>query len=312
MSQATPHYEDTDLAMFAMQLLDAEKHQVTAEHVSECAFCRQELARLQGDLATCAYGVEMHAPNPIVRERVMHRVAREKRVAPPVEEVSSASRIEAAAVTPEEAEEPTLDFRRRRPEGRSARRLRREQDPDERPKKPAGSLGRSIFLSLGWAAAIGLAGVGAKLYQQQMEYKARLGVQAGELTELSGDAVKARRRLKVMTDPSAQHILLSSPETATASLAEGHVIYEADRGSLILLADHLAALDADKTYELWLIPADGRDPVPAGIFRPDEKGNGSVVLPSLSRDLPVKAFGVTVEDRGGSQTPTMPIVLAGS
>lgn len=311
MSQTTPHYEDTDLAMFAMQLLDEERHQATAEHVGECAFCRQELARLQGDLATCAYGVEMHAPNPIVRERVMHRVAREKRVAPPVEEVSPAPRIEAAAVTPEEAEEPTLEFRRRSPEGKPARRLR-EQDPHERPRKPTGGPGRSIFLWLGWAAAIGLAGVGAKLYQQQVEYKARLGVQASELTQLSGDAAKARRLLRVMTDPSAQHILLSSPETDTASLAEGHVIYEADRGSLILLADHLAALDADKTYELWLIPSDGHDPVPAGIFRPDEKGNGSVILPSLPRAIPVKAFGVTVEDGAGSQTPTMPIVLAGS
>jgi anti-sigma-K factor RskA len=311
MSKATAHYEDTDLAMFAMQLLDSEDHQATAEHVSACAFCRQELARLQGDLAACAYGVEMQAPAAPIRERVMHRVAREKRAVPVVEEVSCIPRMDAVLPTVEAVEEPTMEFRRRGLDARPARRPRRETDPDE-PGEKWGSAVKDLFLWLGWTVAIALAVAAGRFYLQQAEYRTRLAVQAGELTRLKGDAEGARRLLDVMTAPSARQIPLSPPESDATSLAEGHVIYEADKGSLVLLADHLAPLGPEKVYELWLIPADGRNPIPAGTFHPDARGDGSVILPSLPRGVQVQAFGITVEDGTGSGTPTMPIVLAGS
>ena len=67
-----------------------------------------------------------------------------------------------------------------------------------------------------------------------------------------------------------------------------------------------------KTYELWIIPSDGTAPMPAGTFHPDDQGNASVVMPDLPKGVPAKAFGVTIEDDGGSQTPTFPIIMAGS
>jgi len=63
---------------------------------------------------------------------------------------------------------------------------------------------------------------------------------------------------------------------------------------------------------LWLIPADGRNPIPAAVFHPDNHGNASVILPGLPPGLPARDFAVTVEDEGGAQTPTLPYVLAGS
>jgi hypothetical protein len=47
------------------------------------------------------------------------------------------------------------------------------------------------------------------------------------------------------------------------------------------------------------------------MFRPDGRGNASVIMPPLPKGIAAKAFGVTVEDEGGATTPTMPIVLAG-
>jgi hypothetical protein len=334
MSRTTAHYEDTDLAMFAMQLLDEEEHHATAEHVRDCAFCRQELSRLQGDLAACAYGVEMYAPPVSARERLMHQVAREKKAVAPmpveevrpvppvsrmhVEEAEEESRPESNRPALEPDSEPRLDFSRRsvdkKSEPKPAHRRRRSEDSEEmdRPARRRGTLASGVFGWLGWALAAGFAVAGVRLYQQQMDYRTRLSVQAGELTELHADATGAKRLMEVMTDPSAQRILLSPPEADSGSMAEGHVIYEADKGSLILLADHLAPVGIDKIYELWMIPADGSNPVPAGTFRPDAGGHGSIILPSLPKAVPVKAFGITVEDGAGSQTPTMPIVLAGS
>jgi anti-sigma-K factor RskA len=34
-------------------------------------------------------------------------------------------------------------------------------------------------------------------------------------------------------------------------------------------------------------------------------------MPPLPKGVEAKAFGVTVEDEGGSSTPTLPIIMAG-
>ena len=83
------------------------------------------------------------------------------------------------------------------------------------------------------------------------------------------------------------------------------------RGALVLQASNMQALPANKTYELWVIPATGA-PIPAGLFRPDASGSGSVVLPEIPHGVQAKAFGITIENAGGASTPTMPIVLSGA
>ena len=86
----------------------------------------------------------------------------------------------------------------------------------------------------------------------------------------------------------------------------------ASKGALIFTASNLEPLQPGKTYELWLIPAAaGASSIPAGTFRPDEHGNASVIMPSLPKGIEAKAFGVTIEDEGGSPVPTLPIILAG-
>jgi anti-sigma-K factor RskA len=88
--------------------------------------------------------------------------------------------------------------------------------------------------------------------------------------------------------------------------------YLPERGGLILLATNLKPLAGDKTYELWVIPANGTAPVPAGLFRPDTSGTATLVLPTLAAGIQAKAFGVTVENAAGTKVPTMPIVLSGA
>ncbi len=61
-----------------------------------------------------------------------------------------------------------------------------------------------------------------------------------------------------------------------------------------------------------MIPANGKAPVPAGLFRPDAAGTATLVLPPLPAGVPAKAFGVTIEKASGSDSPTTPIVLSGA
>jgi hypothetical protein len=92
---------------------------------------------------------------------------------------------------------------------------------------------------------------------------------------------------------------------------EGHAIYSATSGKLVFTASNMPVLPLGKTYELWVLPASGSAPIPAGLFTPDSHGSAAVVFPTLSSAVQAGGFGVTIEDSAGSATPTMPIVLSG-
>jgi anti-sigma-K factor RskA len=121
---------------------------------------------------------------------------------------------------------------------------------------------------------------------------------------------RAQEVLNVLTAPAAQRVLLTAAKTPPAPT--GRAVYLPASGSLIFQANNIASLPEAKTYELWVIPANGSAPVPAGLFRPDASGNASLVLPPLPKGVAAKAFGVTIEKASGSETPTAPIILAGA
>jgi hypothetical protein len=297
---AAGHFEPADLALFAMQLLPRDEHAAMAAHVSDCTYCRQELAHLQGDLAAYAHTVEMHSPPALTRERLLHQVAREKKVAP-------VERIEAAAP-------PLQSYPTRTQSHTTGLGSGRYLDVDDEPKTSiVGTAFTKVFPWIGWAVAAGLAIMAGSLYHEREAQRVRLSAQAGEIDRLSTDAAGAKQLMDTITDPSARKVTLTKTATPPSTPGpEGRATYVADRGALVFVASNLEPLQTYKTYELWLIPANGQDPIPAGTFHPDSHGNASVILPPLPKGIEAKAFGVTIEDDGGSQTPTMPIVLAGS
>ncbi|HEY2039235.1 MAG TPA: hypothetical protein VGG95_06195, partial [Edaphobacter sp.] len=172
MSTAT-HYEASDLALFALQLLEESEHRSMSAHIRSCAFCGQELARLQGDLAACAYAIEMQIPGDSVRERILHQVAREKKILP-MEPVGRALPAVQAEPNPL-MEEPTLEWRTRglRPAARASGRQRRDIEEEEEDRSAReGKLRRNVLLWASWAVAAVLAAAGTALYQQREDYRA--------------------------------------------------------------------------------------------------------------------------------------------
>jgi anti-sigma-K factor RskA len=107
---------------------------------------------------------------------------------------------------------------------------------------------------------------------------------------------------------NAQRVVdtLTAPETQTITLAasknpepQGKAFYLKNRTGLVFVANHLAPLPPDKIYELWLIPSTGT-PIPAGLFKPDAKGNATVVNPpGLPAGVEAKTFAVTLEPANG-------------
>jgi anti-sigma-K factor RskA len=170
--------------------------------------------------------------------------------------------------------------------------------------------GRGKGFWIGWATAAGLAIATISLGIQNRELSTELHDQLNLVTSLAAQASKAQQVLEVLTAPTAQRVTLTEGKAAPAPSARA--TYLPERGGLILLATNLKPIPADKTYELWVIPANGTAPVPAGIFRPDTSGTATVVLPTLAAGIQAKAFGVTIENSGGATAPTMPIVLSGA
>ncbi|MGC2160872.1 MAG: anti-sigma factor [Silvibacterium sp.] len=161
----------------------------------------------------------------------------------------------------------------------------------------------------GWVTAIAAIAVACYLGYHSFDLQQQLDANRGQIAQLSAQAAHAQELMDALTSPQAKQVTLT--ETKQPAQPVGHATYLQKSGALIFVASNLHPVPQNKTYELWLIPANGKAPIPAGLFRPDSTGSASVVLPPLPAGVDAKAFGVTVEEAQGSATPTLPIVMAG-
>ena len=309
----TAHYELDDLALFAMQLLPKDEAAAVASHVEECAVCRRELAEIHGDLAAYALTTEMHSPPAQTRDRFLKEITREKKVGPSSVAQAATESAQPPAEYVARAAGPARG-RQGAPQQGYGLGLGQNRYLEEEEAPPKKNRLANVFAWVGWAAAAGIAVYAGNLYRERETMHTEMMSQATKIDRLSADASSAKQLMDTMTDPKAQRVMLmkSPAEEMPQPQPQGRVTYVSSTGTLVFLANSLEPLGPYKTYELWLMPADGRDPIPAGTFHPDERGNASVIMPPMPKGIDAKSFGVTVEDQGGSQTPTMPIVLAGS
>ena len=163
---------------------------------------------------------------------------------------------------------------------------------------------------MGWAVAAAVTVAAVFALRDDFNLREQVSQQQSSLSGTEASAAKAETVLQTLQSTSTQHFQLSATDTAPAP--NGSVAYLPERGTLIFQGSNLETLQPYKTYELWLIPAgQGRQPIPAGLFKPDAHGYATVVLPQLPKGLVAANFGVTIEDEGGSGTPTLPILLVG-
>ncbi|MGH9683805.1 MAG: anti-sigma factor [Candidatus Acidiferrales bacterium] len=86
------------------------------------------------------------------------------------------------------------------------------------------------------------------------------------------------------------------------------VLYNAREGTM-LYDGQLAPAPEGKSYQLWLVPANGK-PISAGVFNP-AAGRITSLTAQVPPGIAPKAFAVTLEPAGGKPQPTGPMVLVG-
>jgi anti-sigma factor RsiW len=276
------HISDEDLVLYSIQSLSAGETAAVALHLEECAECARQLAEVTGDLALLSLSVDQQPLPEGARDRFMSRIAAEPQT------VVATARATAPVVAPPKTEPAPA-------------RVIHEVKPR-----------RNWFpILVPWAAAFALLALAGYLGNQNQRLNNLLNNDKGQIAQLSAQASHAEEVLDTLTSPAAKQVTLTEGKGAPPP-PTGRTSYLADKGALVFVGNNLKPIPADKTYELWVIPADGKAPIPAGLFRPDDHGSASVVLPKLPEGVPAKAFGVTIENAQGSATPTMPIVLSGA
>jgi anti-sigma factor RsiW len=283
---APRHADPDDLVLYAMQLITGQDAAAIAQHIGRCAECSREFAHIQSDLGVYAFTAESNQPSDRARQRLLRQVSRERRVV--ASEPSSSATIT--------------------PFGRANSIL----NPVEEEPRPQRQLGRAVFAWTGWAVAAGLAVVAGLLYKDSGALRATIAANSHQVAGLTAEAARSHQLMQALTDPKAMRVTLTTrPAAKPRPEPIADATYNAEKGTLVFLANNLDPLDTYKTYELWLIPADGTASIPAGTFHPDDHGNASLIMPDLPKGVAAKGFGVTIEDEGGSQTPTQPIIMAG-
>ncbi|MEP6714296.1 MAG: anti-sigma factor [Terriglobia bacterium] len=100
--------------------------------------------------------------------------------------------------------------------------------------------------------------------------------------------------ISILEDPATRDVSFGEPA------ARGRVFVHSGKG-VVFIAAHLPALEAGRTFELWVIPNSG-NPIPAGTFASEKDATAMYVRPGPVVDA--AALAVTVEPAGGSAQPT--------
>lgn len=108
------------------------------------------------------------------------------------------------------------------------------------------------------------------------------------------DTSRLDEALSILNDPSTKDVSFGVPN------AKGRVFVSPDKG-VVFMAANLPVIAKDRTFELWVIPTDGK-PIPAGTFRGESDASAIYVRPGPVTNA--AAVAVTIEPQGGSPQPT--------
>ncbi len=287
------HIEIEDLAMFALFLLGEEESESVQAHINTCAACREEYIRVSGDLALYAQAIEPAALPEGARDRFADRLNRSE-----LQGAGQGTAVLTSGATPGSSGSamPSGSAMKAVPGGRAA---------SAKTSPVLFTLGWA-----GWAVAAAVAVVALGLHRERDALRYSLATQTQETAALESNVHALQQMFHGLSGPAAVKVSLTVPKAQATPAARA--TYDQSTGTLLLQAGNMAPLPAGKVYELWLIPADGKSPIPAGTFQPDAKGNANLLIAGMRNPVTAKAFGITVEHAGGSSTPTLPIVLAGA
>jgi anti-sigma-K factor RskA len=267
------HIRLEELELLALGALPEDEAATLQAHVSGCEECAANLAQARGGAALLAFAIKQETPAGTIKAELMARIRAN-----------------------------------RESETRSAW-----------PVKPAevhlGASGRRPDSGRGWwnwvlvPVAVALALVSFALSWQNRRISAELEREHKAAEALIHDRQQIDKLVSMLASPDTVTIRLAG--TSDAAKASGVVKFNAKAGVVLYSAEELPALPKDKSYQMWLVPANGA-PISAGLLGPGGQAWGNMWTAEVPANTPAKAFAVTIEPAGGMAQPTGPKVLLGA
>ena len=158
---------------------------------------------------------------------------------------------------------------------------------------------------LGWYAA----------HQVNLAQDLRLGLaEATARIELSERNAAMSRQ--VLEDARAQATILTAPDLSSVMLeaqpgardAKGRAFWSPTRG-VVLAVSNIPPISSDRVYQLWFVTPP--NPVSAGLLRVDDAGRIFETITVPEGSSPPVAIAVTIELKGGADSPTGEVLLLG-
>ena len=259
---------------------------------------RQEIVQIQNTYEALANELPV-SPRPALKDEIMNRLVGKE------EATSDASE------TPPSAEEPTA---KTSPSGEAVRSTSHTEEVSPRSSAasaPSGKHRSMLPFKLGIAASVvvALLSMAAALYfrTQWKETEQELDQVVAQNQEIASQYESTSQRaqqlendLSIVESPDFQQIALAGTDLSPESSAK--VYWNRTSSQVYLNAGNLPAPPNDKQYQLWAI-VDGQ-PVSAGVF--DLTADGRSPLQAMSSSIQnAGAFAITLEPRGGSESPTL-------
>ena len=157
-----------------------------------------------------------------------------------------------------------------------------------------------------WAVATaGLAVAAMTFYFETRDIGTQLAQTKVTLAEKTAEAGRAAQIFEFLNQPETKAVGFNGTEAAPP---KGNFFVNR-RSGVLLIATNLPKLEAGKTYQMWVIPK-GRNPVPAGLFRSDDRGAATHLQAGPVDVATLAAVAVSLEPEGGSAQPTKVLFAA--
>jgi anti-sigma-K factor RskA len=139
----------------------------------------------------------------------------------------------------------------------------------------------------------------AKMLREELYQK------GAEVAERTAQLTKLNAALAIVNSTEAVEVTFGPNQQPKPA---GKVFVSPQQG-VLLIASHLPAAPSGKIYEMWIVPKQGV-PLPAGLFQSGADGVALNLRPGPIDLSTTGAVAVTLENEGGSPTPTLPILIA--
>jgi anti-sigma-K factor RskA len=174
----------------------------------------------------------------------------------------------------------------------------------------------------GWLAAAAALVLASGLGLWALQLRGALDTMNARVDRAEAEVVRIQRTLgeaqQQTANLQAHNSVLFAPDTLRVDLAgegpapgsKARAFMSRHRG-LVVAADELPALPADKVYQVWVVPGDQSAPISAGLLAPDATGHAALFFAMPANAPVVAALAVTVEPAGGRPSPTGDKALVG-